>query len=241
MTLLAAALVAAGTWMWLPRGVDPRVSALFPPSVENALEPRRRRVPSTPAIAAAVAAVGAFVLLGGITGLAAAAACIVVVPRAVRLLEPRSGRERRTRLKAQAPLIADLLAATMSAGSPMRSALGAVCEAIGDPGRSTLEPVVAALDLGADAALAWSPLVHDESLGAIASAIVRSANSGAPLASVLTRIGEDLRREHQVSVHVAARAAGVRAVLPLALCFLPAFLLLGVVPVVASLAGGLFS
>ncbi|MDI1289107.1 MAG: type II secretion system F family protein, partial [bacterium] len=133
-----------------------------------------------------------------------------------------------------------LLAATMAAGSPIRPALAAVCAAIGDPGRASLEPVVAALDLGADPATAWAPLIRDESLGAVAGAVVRSSISGSPLASVLTRIADDLRREHQVFVQVAARAAGVRAVLPLALCFLPAFLLLGVVPVVASLAGGLF-
>ena len=46
-----------------------------------------------------------------------------------------------------------------------------------------------------------------------------------------------MRRDRQRAVEVAAQAAGVRAVAPLAACFLPAFLLLGVVPVVASLAG----
>jgi hypothetical protein len=42
-------------------------------------------------------------------------------------------------------------------------------------------------------------------------------------------------------VQAAARAAGVRVVAPLALCFLPAYLVIGVVPIVASLARGLFT
>jgi hypothetical protein len=46
----------------------------------------------------------------------------------------------------------------------------------------------------------------------------------------------ELRREHQRRVERAARSAGVKAVIPLAVCFLPAFFALGVVPIVASLA-----
>ena len=65
--------------------------------------------------------------------------------------------------------------------------------------------------------------------------------TGAPLSSVLARIAEDMRRDRQVAVEVAARSAGVKAVAPLAACFLPAFLLLGVVPVVAALASSLLS
>lgn len=190
-------------------------------------------------LASVIAAAGAVMLIGGVLGVVLAIACVVVVPRVARRLEPRSVRERRAHMIAQAPLVADLLAATMAAGSPTVTALAAVCQAINDPARAALRPVVAALDLGADTSTAWHPLVSDESLGAIASAMVRSAESGAPLSSVLSRIADDLRREHQVSVEVAARAAGVKAVVPLAACFLPAFVLLGIVPVVAALGGGI--
>lgn len=239
MTIASALLVAMGAWLWLPRSVDPRIRALLP--VETANEPSRRAFPLTTAPATVAAAIGCLLLIGGLPGIVLAVACVVGVPRFARRLEPRATRERRARLTAQAPLVADLLAATMAAGSPMRPALAAVSHAVGDPSLEAVRPVVAALDLGADNRTAWLPLVQDASLGAIAAAMVRSADSGAPLSTVLTRIADDLRREHQVSVQVAARAAGVKAVLPLAACFLPAFLLLGVVPVVASLAGGLFA
>ncbi|MDB9921395.1 hypothetical protein OAD85_06490 [Actinomycetota bacterium] len=45
-----------------------------------------------------------------------------------------------------------------------------------------------------------------------------------------------MRREHRSRVEVAARTAGVKAVIPLALCFLPGFFALGVIRIVASLA-----
>jgi hypothetical protein len=44
-----------------------------------------------------------------------------------------------------------------------------------------------------------------------------------------------------MTVEVAARSAGVRSVAPLAACYLPAFILLGIVPVVASMATDMFS
>ena len=75
----------------------------------------------------------------------------------------------------------------------------------------------------------------------VVAALIRSSESGAPMSTVLARIAEDMRRDRQRTVEVAARSAGVRAVAPLAACFLPAFLLTGVVPVVASLTGGLLS
>lgn len=239
MTVLAAALLGAAVWLWLPRAVGSRVRSVVP---HAGSPPRRARSTSTTTILASViGAAGAFLLIGGFPGVVLAIACGVVVPRAARRLEPRAVRDRRARIAAQAPLVADLLAATLAAGSPTGAALAAVCQAIGDPARQALRPVVAALDLGADARTAWHPFVNDDSLGAIASAMMRSAESGAPLSSVLARIADDLRRQHQVSVEVAARAAGVKAVLPLAACFLPAFVLLGIVPVIAALGGGILS
>jgi pilus assembly protein TadC len=42
-----------------------------------------------------------------------------------------------------------------------------------------------------------------------------------------------------VRTRTAAGALGVQLVLPLGLCFLPAFVLLGLVPMILSLAGNL--
>ena len=239
MSALAVLLVGAAAWVWMPPGSPARARGLVPRVRRDAPQRRGMGMTSATGLATACAALGALLLVGGAPGFVLAVGCLITIPRLARRLEPRAVRERRTALAAQAPLVADLLAATMAAGSPVPTAVRAVCEALDDPARSALRPVLAALDLGADARAAWQPVLHDASLGAIVAAAVRTADSGAPLAALLTRIADDLRREHRVLVGVAARSAGVRAVLPLAACFLPAFLLLGVVPVVASLAGGL--
>ena len=83
---------------------------------------------------------------------------------------------------------------------------------------------------------AWSALGADECLRPMARAAARSAETGAPLAQLLSAVAEDQRDESRARAEAMARAAGVRSVAPLAACFLPAFLLIGIVPVVASLA-----
>jgi hypothetical protein len=57
------------------------------------------------------------------------------------------------------------------------------------------------------------------------------------MAGALTRLADDLRADRSVAAEAAARRAGVLIVLPLGLCFLPAFLLAGLVPVVVALLG----
>ena len=93
--------------------------------------------------------------------------------------------------------------------------------------------------MGAAAEHAWQSVMDEPALAPIGEAFRRSSASGAPLVRVLTGVARDLRRRHLLAVQSAARSAGVSAVVPLAACFLPAFLLLGVAPVVASLAWNL--
>jgi pilus assembly protein TadC len=66
-------------------------------------------------------------------------------------------------------------------------------------------------------------------------------DSGAALAGTLTRLGEDLRVLRLAAVETAARRAGVLLVLPLGVCFLPAFVLTGVVPVILALLRAAFT
>ncbi len=192
-------------------------------------------------VAGLLAGIGLWLLVGGLPGGVVGVGCAVLVPRLTRNLESRATRRQREDLERQAPLTADLLAATLASGATVRESLDAVGAAVGEPTRDALRPVLAAIDLGADPGTAWRSMAQVPALAPMAAAVVRSAESGAPLSIVLSRIAEDLRRDRQTVVEVAARAAGVRAVAPLAACFLPAFLLVGVVPVVASLAGDLLS
>lgn len=69
----------------------------------------------------------------------------------------------------------------------------------------------------------------------------RSACSGSALAQGVAELAEQSRQEAMHAATAAAERAGVLIAGPLGLCFLPAFILLGVVPVVAGLAGQVFS
>lgn len=240
MIALVALLAAAAAWLFVTPSVEPRLRRLLAPA--DAHESGKSSDPARLAWLAAIAgALGAWVLIGGVPGAVAAVVCIVVVPRALRRLESRGARETREALERQAPLLADLLSATLAAGATMRDALQVSSEAVGSPSRESIGPVVVAIDLGADPATAWTTVGVPDAHRAIVDAVARAQDSGAPISVLLARVADDLRRERRREVEVAARSAGVRAVAPLAACFLPAFLLVGVVPVIASLAGGLLS
>lgn len=237
MILVVAALAAASAWLLVPASADPRLRSLL-------LRPESARAPGVMSrrsvlMSAAVAAAGAYLLLGGVVGAVAALGCLLVIPRVLTRLESRSARDRREHWERQAPVLADLLAALLASGATVRDALEAAGAAIPEPTAQALRPIVAAIDLGADPASAWRTAGVIPAHLSIVDALARAHESGAPAAALLARAADDMRRDRRRSIEVAARSAGVRAVAPLAACFLPAFLLLGVVPVVASLASGL--
>jgi pilus assembly protein TadC len=133
-------------------------------------------------------------------------------------------------------LFVDLLAAGLAAGGTVHESLVAVSRALPGATADRLLTVSAALSLGAAPAVAWAPLRADAALGALAVTLSRAAASGAPSAGILVELAADLRARRRLAATEAARSAGVRAVAPLGLCFLPAFVLLGVVPTLVGLA-----
>ncbi len=95
--------------------------------------------------------------------------------------------------------------------------------------------------LGADEAGAWAELADTEpALGALGREVARTVGSGVALAATLRALGADARRQAVAVAQVRARRVGVRSVLPLMTCFLPSFLLLGVVPIIGGVVGHLF-
>jgi hypothetical protein len=73
----------------------------------------------------------------------------------------------------------------------------------------------------------------------LARAARRSGRSGSALAESLTRLAAELRADAGQRAEARAQRAGVLITAPLGLCFLPAFLAIGVVPVLIGLATGL--
>jgi Flp pilus assembly protein TadB len=156
-------------------------------------------------------------------------------------LEPPSVTRTREQMSRDLPLAVDLLAACAEAGRPTDQALSVVSRAVGGALAVRLEAVANRLALGADPMTEWAALATDEPLSALGRTLARSLESGAPLSDGLSRLADDRRRDLRTRAQVAARNVGVKAAAPLALCFLPAFMLVGVVPTVAGAFGHLLS
>ncbi|MBG0820255.1 type II secretion system F family protein [Planomonospora sp. ID91781] len=187
-------------------------------------------------IAVAVALV-VFLVLGGVPGAVAGGAGAVAVLLVLRRREGPAQCRERDRITADLPFAADLMVACLRAGQPITGALDVTVQAVGGPLGDRLARVSGRLRLGAAPEHAWLALAADRALAPLARTISRAALSGAPVADVLTRAADDSRHAARAASSAAARRVGIQVVAPLGLCFLPAFVLLGIVPVVAGLAG----
>ena len=131
----------------------------------------------------------------------------------------------------------ELLAACLEAGLPVAGAVLATATPLSGSAGRGLRRVAGLLELGADPVDAWQTVEHRPALAAFARAAARSAGTGAALARVARMEAERLRAALTDTAQARAQRAAVLITGPLGLCFLPAFLVLGIAPVVIGLAG----
>lgn len=128
----------------------------------------------------------------------------------------------------------DLVALALRAGAAVDDTLTEVAAASEGSVAAGLRAMVAARRWGIDlppdeiGGAAWAPLVR---------ALRLADSAGVPPAASISAVAQDLRGERQHRLEVATARLRVQVVLPLGLCFLPAFVLTTVVPVVLALAG----
>jgi pilus assembly protein TadC len=241
----ASVLLAAAAAGLLAHGPRPdRLSAVLDRGPTTPRADAGDRSGRAPLAACTVLAAALLLVLPLVLGLPAAALAVAAGPRLLGRLEPAGQRRRRERLAADLPLLLDLLAACLAGGASLPSAADAVAGAVGGPAGERLALVGAALQVGTPPPQAWALLAgdaDDDPLAPAARALARAAEGGAPVASSVGRLAADARLRSRAAGEAAAKRVGVTAVAPLGLCFLPAFVLLGVVPVVAGLAGPLLT
>ena len=133
-------------------------------------------------------------------------------------------------------MMLELVAAMLDAGSGIGRSLELVA-ATASPGyRRSLRPVVAALAIGADWETAWrSSEVRLPEILEMRDALGFAAMTGAPSSAILYAQAARIRRERFRAAEKRAASLGVKLVIPLGLCSLPAFICLGVVPVLLAL------
>jgi Flp pilus assembly protein TadB len=188
---------------------------------------RLTRVKPPPPVLAAGAGVLAAVVTGPLPGLAVAVAVWWFLRRARR--PP----------KADPMTVAatwDLLAACLRAGLPVPTAMTVVAGELPPEPAQALRSAAELLALGADPATAWEPAMSCLDTAPLARGARRAAQSGTALADLVTDLAAGVRAAAADNAEATAQRAGVLITAPLGLCFLPAFVCLGVAPVVAGLA-----
>ncbi|MFB6520803.1 type II secretion system F family protein [Streptomyces sp. NPDC056401] len=237
--LCAASLVAARI---RARAARRRLTRLL------AVEAARRRPLPGPRLRAALTAwagpagalAAAWVLIGGLTGVAAGCAAGFAVRRWLARRRPAAGVDL-AEAERQLPFAADLLAACLAAGAGPVDAAEAVGESLGGPVGERLAMAGAELRLGGEPGAAWGRLAEIPGARALAECLERSARTGAPAAEPVSRLASTLRADRARRAGARAQRAAVLVTAPVGLCFLPAFLALGVAPVVIGMASGLLS
>lgn len=153
--------------------------------------------------------------------------------------EPPELRRRRLAAERDLPGLVHLLAATLETGCATGEAARIVCAAFPGPAADLLMPVPTKLALGIDPVTAWQSLLDHPSVAPLGRVMVRAHRSGAAVVAEVDRLADELAQRSRLDIEERARSVGVKAAVPLGLCLLPAFVLIGIVPLVGALLGSL--
>lgn len=134
----------------------------------------------------------------------------------------------------------ELFALALRAGLPIASAWQVACTVVPTPeifsDATACHEVTAMLALGAGGD-AWEPLIDHKHYGPIARQARQQATAGTRLAEGAAAQASRLRTTALRQAEAGAEKILIVMAAPLTLCFLPAFVLVGLVPLVAGLAG----
>jgi len=140
-------------------------------------------------------------------------------------------------------LVLELVAAVLDAGAPPEQAIEAVAWALeraGDPQAADLRAARDGSASGDGAASTGGTAAGDGVVArALREMLALSAATGLPLAALVRGAARDVRRARSAAQAAATHRLAVLVVLPTGLCLLPAFVLLGVVPLILDLLTGL--
>mgnify|MGYP001746600964 CR=1 FL=1 len=128
-------------------------------------------------------------------------------------------------------LVLELLAAQLRAGLAPLAALGTLAEALNS---RALHTVCQRLQMGSGWGSAWSGSAAG-TFGELRDALAPAYTGGAPSTALLLSLADAHRLSERRAAERAAGKLSVALVVPLGLCSLPAFICLGIVPILISL------
>lgn len=236
--LLAGFAAAAGAWLMAARPTrlpaPPASSAQLPAVVAGTSAGHRLRVAGP-----LLAGLGCVLLVSGWPGLVLGVLAAWLVRHLATASEPVAVRKEREAVRRELPLVVLLLGSALRQGSASGPAVRQVCTALPGPASARLSHACDRLAMGVDPDQVWGGLAEDPELAPLGRTLARAHRSGAPVAAAVERLADDLAETARAEVADRARTVGVRAAVPLGVCLLPSFLLLGIVPLVATLLAGI--
>lgn len=222
-------LLAAGVWLMSPTSSRGRLSAA-----------RSHGAATIRDVAALMLGLGVAVLVSGFWGICVGLGVGFAARWGLHRIRPDQKPEREA-LARQAPDAVDCLASCLAAGAPLWSAMPVVAAAFGDPIGGMWRRAGDRHTLGSPPAEVFAEWLEEPLLAPVGRLLIRASESGGALSTSLVACAERMREERAGALEARAKAVGVKAVAPLGACFLPAFILIAVVPIIASLVFGLLS
>ncbi len=233
MTVVVPALLAMAVFFVMPARQSTGTTGRGPRRVAGAAD--RGALLQLRPVLAPLAVVAGWMVVGGVPGIVAGALAGVASWRVLGRTEGPAARTRRLELERDFPVAVHLLGACLRAGAAPSVAIRTVAGALPGAVAEEFAAAAARLDLGADPAEVWNDVASEGPLAPLGRALGRAYRTGAPVTDAIDRLSDDLRDAVASRAAARARTVEVRTAAPLGVCFLPAFLLLGVVPMTVGL------
>lgn len=221
--------VALAVWCWL-----------LPDPLERVPRPKagfRTAEAMQPATVIAFAWPLAGFVFFGFVGLVIALATLGFVRTWLGRLERTADRKREAAIVADLPVALALIATVVKSGRSTESAFALVSQNLDDPLAAELQQIAADLERAPEPAEVWRNL-ESSFFGKVARTFARSAESGSGVVATVALAATDVRKARAETKRLAASRVAVKTAAPLGLCFMPAFLLVGIVPVVLGISSG---
>lgn len=186
---------------------------------------------------AVLAGAGPVLAVGGVAGLLAGLAAAGLC---WRWAGHDPGVERRAvEVRRDLPGLVLLVGCALESGCSVADALATAADAHPGPAADALRPAVHRLRLGVEPQAVWGDVDAASGLQPLARALSRSARTGADVSVGVVRLADELAERRRADATDRARRVGVAAAVPLGVCLLPSFLLLGIVPMAVGLVSSL--
>lgn len=130
--------------------------------------------------------------------------------------------------------VCEIIATGLEAGLPLRTVIKGISELEISGISDVFKAISLRVELGSSEIEVWKSLEEYPDLGDLARDISLALESGLVIADTCRNYAQKFQENLQDKAIQAARKVGVKSVLPLMCCYLPAFMLVGILPIIGG-------